>query len=177
MRKLKMDDLNRISVEEFRASKKIPIIIVLENIRSMHNVGSVFRTADAFLLAGVYLCGYTPCPPHRDIQKTALGATDSVSWKYFQHSTTAIETLKEDGFRIIAVEQVEGSTPLQQVTRNEKENAKLAVILGNEVTGVDERVLSLCDEYIEIPQLGSKHSLNIAVAAGIVLWELVRGKI
>ncbi|HLX93135.1 MAG TPA: TrmH family RNA methyltransferase, partial [Puia sp.] len=133
-----------------------------------------FRTADAFLLSGVYLCGYTPCPPHRDIQKTALGATESVSWKYFQHSTSAIATLKEDGYRIMAVEQVEASTPLQRVIRDEKENEKLAVIFGNEVTGVDERVLLLCDQCIEIPQLGSKHSLNISVAAGIVLWELVR---
>src|SRR5579863_10145671 len=145
MRKLSMEELNRKSVDEFKLADKMPVTIVLDNVRSMHNVGSVFRTADAFLMSGIYLCGYTPCPPHRDIQKTALGATESVSWKYFQHSTSAIATLKEDGYRIMAVEQVEASTPLQRVIRDEKENAKLAVIFGNEVTGVDERVLLLCD--------------------------------
>jgi 23S rRNA (guanosine2251-2'-O)-methyltransferase len=173
MRKLSMDELNRKSVHEFKASDKIPIIVVLDNIRSMHNVGSVFRTADAFLLQGMYLCGYTPQPPHRDIHKTALGATETVHWQYFPTAVEAVKELRDAGYRIYAVEQVENSIPLHQFNMNQQQ--PLAVIFGNEVSGVSADVLPLCDGSIEIPQLGMKHSLNISVAAGIVLWELVRG--
>jgi 23S rRNA (guanosine2251-2'-O)-methyltransferase len=175
MRKLSMDELNRKSVHEFKTSEKIPIVVVLDNIRSMHNVGSVFRTADAFLLQGMYLCGYTPQPPHRDIHKTALGATETVHWKYFASTTEAVKQLKEAGYTIFAIEQVENSIPLHQFRLNQQ--GPLAVVFGNEVSGVDTEVLKLCNGCIEIPQLGMKHSLNISVAAGIVLWELVRSSI
>jgi 23S rRNA (guanosine2251-2'-O)-methyltransferase len=172
MRKLGMDELNRKSVTEFKDSQKIPVIIVMDNIRSMHNVGSVFRTADAFLMQGIYLCGYTPQPPHRDINKTALGATETVDWKYFSTTVEAVRSLREDGYKILAIEQVENSVPLNQVSA--KNSEKLAVVFGNEVSGVDAEVLSLCHGSIEIPQMGMKHSLNISVAAGIVLWELFK---
>ena len=170
MRKLSLGELNRKSVNEFKKSGKTPIVVVLDNIRSMHNVGSVFRTADAFLLSGLYLCGYTPCPPHRDIHKTALGATETVDWKYFDSGMSAIQSLKAEGFKIIAVEQVENSIPLHDFAHHPE--SQLAVIFGNEVTGIDEALLELCDCFIEIPQFGMKHSLNISVAAGIVLWAL-----
>ncbi len=175
MRKLSMDELNRKSVDEFKVSKKNPITIVLDNIRSMHNVGSVFRTADAFLLERIYLCGYTPQPPHRDINKTALGATETVNWKYFDSAVIAIIGLKNEGYKIVAVEQVENSIALNRFVLND--NEKIAVIFGNEVSGVGDDVLKLCNGCIEIPQLGMKHSLNISVAAGIVIWELVRKKL
>ena len=172
-----MDELNRKSVDEFRQSEKTPVIVVLDNIRSMHNVGSVFRTADAFLLRGVYLCGYTPQPPHRDIHKTALGATETVNWKYFATTAEAIAGLKQDGYKVYAVEQVEGSIPLQEFALpTAQHSGGLAVVFGNEVSGVGEAALKLCDGYVEIPQWGMKHSLNISIAAGIVLWELVRGR-
>ncbi|MHA4809893.1 RNA methyltransferase [Flavitalea flava] len=175
MRKLGMDELNRKSVPEFRLSEKTPVVVVLDNIRSMHNVGSVFRTADAFLVKGIILCGYTPQPPHRDIHKTALGATETVDWKYFSNTADAVRSLKEEGFAIFAVEQVENSIPLQEFTAYAaKLSRPLAVVFGNEVTGVGEEILPLCDGSIEIPQWGMKHSLNISIAAGIVLWELVR---
>ena len=170
-----MDELNRKSVNEFRQAQKIPITIVLDNIRSMHNVGSVFRTADAFLIQNIYLCGYTPRPPHRDINKTALGATETVEWKYFSNAEEAIRDLQSMGFKIWAVEQVDKSLSLQKFSIDMDE--KLAVVFGNEVEGVSDEVLKLCDGFIEIPQLGMKHSLNISVAAGIVLWELVRGRV
>lgn len=172
MRKLNMDELNRKSVEEFKGSEKIPVVVILDNIRSMHNVGSVFRTADAFLLKAIYLCGFTPQPPHRAIHKTALGATETVDWKYFSEAAVAVEELHREGYCIFAIEQVEKSISLHQFKTGEYE--KLAVVFGNEVTGVGENVLKLCDGSIEIPQFGMKHSLNISVAAGIVLWELVR---
>jgi tRNA G18 (ribose-2'-O)-methylase SpoU len=175
MRKLSMDELNRKSVTEFRESDKIPVIVVLDNIRSMHNVGSVFRTADAFLLQGIYLCGYTPQPPHRDIHKTALGATETVHWKYFASTQDAVQELREAGYQLWAIEQVENSIPLNSFNANQP--APLAVVFGNEVSGVDAAVIKACDGCIEIPQLGMKHSLNISVAAGIVLWELVRAKL
>lgn len=171
----KYTELNRKTVDEFREAEKFPLVVVLDNVRSMHNVGSVFRTADAFLVSGIRLCGYTPRPPHRDIQKTALGATETVSWQYAEKATDAVRKLKDEGYRIFAVEQVENSVPLQEFSYEKEE--KLAVIFGNEVTGVDAEVLTLCDGYIEIPQFGMKHSLNISVAAGIVLWEFVRRKI
>jgi 23S rRNA (guanosine2251-2'-O)-methyltransferase len=166
-----MEALNRKSVDEFHKSDKQPIVVVLDNIRSMHNVGSVFRTADAFLLQGIYLCGYTPQPPHREINKTALGATETVAWKYFPTTTGAVQLLKEEGYRVFAVEQAENSVLLQNINIPGAE--KIAVVFGNEVDGVGDDVLLLCERCIEIPQSGMKHSLNISVAAGIVLWELV----
>ena len=172
MQKLSMGELNRKSVEEFKRSEKIPVVVVLDNIRSMHNVGSVFRTADAFLLESIYLCGYTPQPPHRDIHKTALGATETVEWKYFSDQKDALKQLHGAGYRIFAIEQAKESILLQNFIF--KQDEKLAVIFGNEVSGVGDEILKLCDGCIEIPQLGMKHSLNISVAAGIVLWELVR---
>jgi 23S rRNA (guanosine2251-2'-O)-methyltransferase len=170
-----MDELNRKSVDEFKEAEKMPVVVVLDNIRSMHNVGSVFRTADAFLLRGIYLCGYTPQPPHRDINKTALGATETVHWNYTATTVEAVQQLKEDGYKVFAIEQVQNSISLNQFDMDQHE--PVAVVFGNEVTGVDEEVIKLCDGCIEIPQLGMKHSLNISVAAGIVLWELVRNKI
>src|ERR1700744_6489430 len=178
MRKLGMDELHRLSVNEFRESEKIPIIVVLDNIRSMHNVGSVFRTADAFLVRGIYLCGFTPQPPHRDIHKTALGATETVEWQYFDSTAAAVRSLREAGYTVLAVEQTEGSVALQDVCRRfsgaEGGSKPLAVVFGNEVEGVGVEALAGCDGAVEIPQWGMKHSLNISVAAGIVLWELVR---
>lgn len=169
-----MDELGRLSVDEFKQAAKNPIMVVLDNIRSMHNVGSVFRTADAFLAEGICLCGYTPQPPHRDIQKTALGATETVDWIYFPATLEAVKALKERGYKIFAVEQAEGSISLERFT---EPDAKIAIVFGNEVEGVNSAVLLLCDGCIEIPQWGMKHSLNISVAAGIVLWELVRVKV
>jgi len=174
MRKLDMHELNRKSPEAFKEAEKVPIIVVLDNIRSMHNVGSVFRTADAFLLQGIYLCGYTPRPPHRDITKTALGATETVVWKYFDTTKAAVMELKDEGYEIWSVEQVEKSVPLNKFDAS---NKKLAIVFGNEVSGVENEILQQSDGFIEIPQMGMKHSLNISVAAGIVLWELVRGKV
>jgi 23S rRNA (guanosine2251-2'-O)-methyltransferase len=174
MRKLGMDELNRKSVNEFRESEKTPVIVVLDNIRSMHNVGSVFRTADAFLLQGICLCGYTPQPPHRDIHKTALGATETVDWWYFASAAGAVRSLKEVGYGVFAVEQTEGSVPLPEFAA--RHSGPLAVVFGNEVSGVGEEALALCDGSVEIPQWGMKHSLNISIAAGIVLWELVRSE-
>jgi 23S rRNA (guanosine2251-2'-O)-methyltransferase len=175
MQKKSMHDLDRKSIEEFRNSQKTPIVIVLDNVRSMHNVGSVFRTADAFLIEAVLLCGYTPVPPHRDIHKTALGATETVTWKYFPQTLDAVEYLKKEGYGIYAVEQVTGSFLLNQLDIEPKE--KLAIVFGNEVIGVDAAVLEQCNGSIEIPQLGMKHSLNISVAAGIVMWELMRERL
>ncbi|MEI6086991.1 MAG: RNA methyltransferase [Bacteroidota bacterium] len=174
MRKLSMDELGRMSVAEFKDAKKSPIVVVLDNIRSMHNVGSVFRTSDAFRIEAICLCGYTPQPPHRDIQKTALGATETVNWIYFEHTLDAIQQLKGHGYSIFAVEQVEGSISLENFHASDK---KIAVVFGNEVEGVDADVLANCDGCIEIPQLGMKHSLNISVAAGIVLWDLTKQKL
>ena len=173
-----MDELNRKTVEEFKQSDKSPLVVVLDNVRSMHNVGSVFRTADAFLVESICLCGYTPRPPHRDIHKTALGATETVHWVYYSSTMDAINALKKEGYTIWAVEQAEGSTQLAELnwatlTWNNSIR-QIAVIFGNEVGGVDEEVLKLCNGCIEIPQSGTKHSLNISVAAGIVLWELVK---
>ncbi|HMI78204.1 MAG TPA: RNA methyltransferase [Ferruginibacter sp.] len=175
MRKLSMDELNRKSVEEFKRTEKIPVIAVLENIRSAYNVGSVFRTADAFLINAIYITGYTCVPPHKEIKKTALGAEESVDWKHFASSPEAIDSLKEEGYKVYAVEQVENSLRLQQVEFGV--NEKIAVIFGNEVSGVEQSTIELCDGCIEIPQLGMKHSLNIATAAGVVLSEIVRSRI
>jgi tRNA G18 (ribose-2'-O)-methylase SpoU len=174
MRKLGMEELGRKSIDEFKKSEKIPIVLVLDNIRSMHNVGSVFRTADAFLIESICLCGFTPQPPHRDIHKTALGATETVQWCYYPTTREAVEALQQRGYEIFAVEQVTDSIPLNQLYQEPGD--KIALIFGNEVNGVDASVLSLCKGSIEIPQAGMKHSLNVSIAAGIVLWELVRNK-
>lgn len=170
MRKLSMDELGRKSVEDFKQATKTPVIAVLDNIRSMHNVGSVFRTADAFLIEGICLCGFTPQPPHRDIHKTALGATETVHWIYKATTMEAVLELIAQGYKLYGIEQTVGSISLEQFSFGAGE--KLAIVFGNEVTGVDQEVLKLCDGAIEIPQLGMKHSLNISVAAGIVLWKL-----
>lgn len=170
MRKLKLSELNRISVEEFKHSPKTPIIIVLDNIRSLHNIGSVFRTADAFRLESLYLCGITGTPPNKEIHKSALGATESVDWKYFENILDAINILKENNYNIIVVEQVEGSIGLEELSFQPSE--KIALIFGNEINGVDEKLISLANKCIEIPQFGTKHSLNISVSVGIVVWEL-----
>jgi len=175
MRKLSMEELNRKSVEEFRQSEKLPIVVVLENIRSAYNVGSVFRTSDAFLLESIYICGYTAHPPHKEIKKTALGAEETVEWKYFKKTTEAINELRKENYRIYSVEQAINSHLLQQIKLEKYE--KLAVIFGNEVTGVEQSTIELTDGCIEIPQLGMKHSLNIATAVGVVLWEFVRTRI
>ena len=168
-----MEELNRKSVDDFKEAEKNKVIVVLENIRSMQNVGSVFRTADAFLVEAIYLVGFTPQPPHRDIHKTALGATETVSWKFFEKTNDAIAELKKSGYKVIGIEQAEGSILLHEYKKDEVE--KIALIFGNEAMGVDEETLQLCDSCIEIPQLGMKHSLNISVAAGVVLWQMTRG--
>ena len=175
VKKRSMDELNRKTIEEFKRSEKIPVIIVLENIRSMYNVGSVFRTADAFLIEAIFICGYTAQPPRKEIDKTALGATETVRWKYFSKANEAIEELRNDGFKVFAIEQVDKSISLEKFDRLDAD--KIAVVFGNEVSGVDEETILRCDGCIEIPQFGMKHSLNISVAAGIVLWEIVRTSI
>jgi 23S rRNA (guanosine2251-2'-O)-methyltransferase len=175
MRKLSMEELNRKSVEEFKQSHKMPVVVVLENIRSAYNVGSVFRTADAFLLEAIYICGYTAYPPHKEIKKTALGADETVHWKHFKNINEALEELKKEGYAVYAVEQAQNSLKLQEV--NFRPNEKIAVVFGNEVTGVEQTTIGQCDGCIEIPQLGMKHSLNVSVAAGVVLWELVRTRV
>lgn len=175
MRKLQMDELNRKTVAEFKRAEKIPLVAVLENIRSAYNVGSVFRTADAFLIEAIYLTGYTACPPHKEIKKTALGAEETVDFNYFNNAPAAIAALKGRGYKVYAVEQVEQSISLEKMTMGPDE--KVAVVFGNEVSGVEADTIALCDGCIEIPQLGMKHSLNIATAAGVVLWELIRNSI
>ena len=174
MRKLSMEELGRKSVDEFKQADKNPIIVVLENIRSAYNVGSVFRTADAFLIEAIYIIGYSAKPPHKEIKKTALGAEDSVEWKYFKTTAEAIDELKSIKYKVYAVEQAENSYKLHAA--GFKQNERIAVVFGNEVTGVEQSTIQLCEGCIEIPQFGMKHSLNIATAAGIVLWELIRSK-
>ncbi len=169
-----MKELNRKSVEEFRESAKMPIVAVLENVRSAYNVGSIFRTADAFLIEAIYLCGYTAYPPHKEIRKTALGADETVHWKHFNNVNSALEELRQQGYRIFAVEQAINSLKLDDIQQFE---GKLAVVFGNEVTGVEQTTIENCDGCLEIPQFGMKHSLNVSVAAGVVLWELVRNKL
>jgi 23S rRNA (guanosine2251-2'-O)-methyltransferase len=174
MRKLSMEELGRKSVEEFQVAPKFPVIAVLENIRSAYNVGSVFRTADAFLIEAVYLVGYTAFPPHKEIRKTALGAEETVSWKHFRNTEEAIRELRSQGYQIWAAEQTIGSKQLQNFSVGADKG--IAIVFGNEVSGVESSTLELCDGSVEIPQLGMKHSLNIATAAGVVLWELIRTK-
>jgi len=172
MRKLSLKELNRVSTDEFKAQSKTPVIIVLDNVRSGLNVGSTFRTADAFALEAVYLCGITAQPPHREILKTAIGATESMDWKYFEQSTDAVRDLQAKGYQILAVEQAEGSTMLQDFKL--KKDEKYAVVFGNEVKGVSDEVMTMIDACLEVPQFGTKHSLNISVCVGVVVWDLFR---
>jgi tRNA G18 (ribose-2'-O)-methylase SpoU len=177
MRKLTMDELNRISKAEFEQAAKTPIILILDNIRSLSNVGAFFRTADAFRIKELVLCGITACPPHREIHKTALGAEESVAWSYHEDTVECVRKLKEDGYGIFAVEQVDDSIKLGMEKRLpliEKEARGVAIILGNEIEGVQEDVLPLCDGCLEIPQYGTKHSLNVSCAASIVIWEMFK---
>ncbi len=174
MRKLKNSELNRKSVTEFKEASKTPIIVILDNIRSSNNVGSVFRSSDAFLIEKIYLCGITATPPNKDIQRTALGATDSVNWEYAEDTLTVIKKLQEDGVYVASIEQAENSILLNNFTP--PNNQKMAIIMGNEVKGVQQEVVSNSDVCIEIPQHGTKHSLNISVTCGVVLWDLL-GKI
>lgn len=169
-RKLKNSELDRKTVAEFKASKKTPLIVVLDNIRSLNNIGSVFRTGDAFLIEKIYLCGITATPPHKDIQKTALGATDAVQWEHRKDTMELVTELQEQGVKILAIEQAEEAVFLQDFTP-EKDNT-YAIVFGNEVKGVQQEVVSASDQVIEIPQYGSKHSLNISVSAGVVIWDL-----
>ncbi len=165
--------MNRLSVEEYHKSEKTPFVVVLDNVRSLYNVGSVFRTSDAFRISLVCLCGITACPPHAEIHKTALGAEDSVEWNYFEHTEDCITWLRQKGYTVYAVEQCEGSTLLNEKLKIK--NEKLAIVLGNEVKGVQQQVVDMCDDCLEIPQYGTKHSLNVSVTAGIVIWELFKG--
>jgi tRNA G18 (ribose-2'-O)-methylase SpoU len=171
MKKLSMEELERLSVEEYKEVKKSPIVIVLDNIRSLNNVGSAFRTGDAFRVEKIFLCGITGTPPHRDIQKTALGATDSVDWEYYSDPMLAITKLKAEGYQICALEQVDHSVMLNDFAPEKAK--KYALVFGNEVFGVEEEVLDACDLVLEIPQLGTKHSLNISVSMGIAVWDLM----
>lgn len=170
MRKLKVTEMGRLSLAEYKASEKQPIVVVLDHVRSLYNVGSVFRSSDAFCIEGVVLCGITARPPHPEIHKTALGAEESVEWKYFERTEDALTWLKQQGYTVLAIEQCEGSTMLQNFQR--QPGKKYAVVLGNEVKGVQQQVVDLCDGCLEIPQYGTKHSLNVSVAAGIILWHL-----
>mgnify|MGYP001193703227 FL=1 len=170
MRKLKNNELGRISVDEFKTIQKTPLIVVLDNIRSLNNIGSVFRTSDAFLIEKIYLCGICATPPNKDIHKTALGATESVAWEYVEDTLTLVEKLKAENIKVLAIEQAENSTKLN--TFYPKKNEKYAIVMGNEVKGVQQEVVNAADLCIEIPQLGTKHSLNISVTTGVVIWDL-----
>src|SRR5665647_1317844 len=172
MKKLKITEMNRLTVEEFKEEKKMPLIVVLDNVRSLHNVGSVFRTADAFLVEAVYLCGITSTPPHAEIHKTALGAENTVDWKYYEDTHQALAELKTNGYTVLAIEQAQESTMLTDLRMDSTK--KYAVILGNEVKGVQQSVVDACDGCIEIPQFGTKHSLNVSVTGGIIIWEMFR---
>lgn len=172
MKKLKLEELGRVDVATFKSTTKTPIVIVLDNIRSMNNIGSVFRSADAFAVEAVYLCGITAQPPHREIEKTALGATESVQWKYFESTHLAIQDLKQNNYLIASIEQVQNSVSLAMLAVDTQ--AKYALVFGNEVMGVDQEVINQSNMCIEIPQFGTKHSFNISVTAGIVLWEFYR---
>ena len=171
-RKLKLEELNRISIKEFQETEKIPLVIVLDNVRSQNNIGSVFRTSDAFLVKEIILCGITATPPNTEIHKTALGAEDSVNWRYFEDTIIALNTLREEGYNIYSIEQAENSLSLEALQLNKQK--KYAVILGHEVHGVMQEVINLSDGCIEIPQYGTKHSLNVSVTAGIVIWDFFK---
>ncbi len=172
MRKLLITEMNRLTVEEFKEKPKIPLVVVLDDVRSLYNVGSIFRTCDAFRVEALWLTGITACPPHVEIHKTALGAQDSVSWQYFSTAILAVEKLKEEGYEVLAIEQCQGSTLINsfKVDRSKK----YAIIFGNEVKGVNQEVINLCVGSIEIPQFGTKHSLNVSVTAGIILWKFAK---
>ncbi|MBR6179738.1 MAG: RNA methyltransferase [Prevotella sp.] len=170
MRKLRTIEMQRLTVEEFKASEKLPLVVVLDDVRSLYNVGSIFRTCDAFRVEAVYLCGITACPPHPEIHKTALGGEESVDWRYFPTAQEAVDALHQEGCFVYAVEQVEGSTMLQDLAPASAQ--RYAVVFGNEVKGVHQEVVDLCDGCLEIPQYGTKHSMNVAVTAGIVIWEM-----
>lgn len=170
MRKLRNDELDRKTIEEFKESSKIRLTVVLDNIRSMNNIGSVFRTSDALLIEKIYLCGITAKPPHKDIHKTALGATESVEWEYSKDTIRVVQKLKSEAYNVFAIEQAEDSLSLNDFNPNPAD--KIAVVLGNEVKGVDQEVVNNCNGCIELPQYGTKHSLNISVCAGIVLWDI-----
>ena len=172
MKKLAMDELNRLSVEAFQSTKKRPVVVVLDNIRSCHNIGSVFRTCDAFLIEKIFLCGITATPPNKEIHKSALDAEKSVEWVYVANTEDAVTLLSEHGYKVYAIEQVSNSIMLTDFSPSA--NEKLALVFGNEVKGVQQRVIDLCDGAIEIPQFGTKHSFNVSVSAGIVLWEIIR---
>ena len=167
MKKLSMSQLNRLTPDDFKKAEKIPVLIVLDDVRSAYNVGSIFRTADAFRVAGIYLCGISARPPHKDISKTALGATESVEWKYVEDASAAVRNLKEEGYRVFAIEQVDESISLEKY--KPEEDSKIALIFGHEVFGIQEKLLALVDGCIEIPQFGTKHSFNVAISAGIIL--------
>jgi tRNA G18 (ribose-2'-O)-methylase SpoU len=175
MRKIANEELNRLSVEDFKSATKKPLVVALDNIRSLNNIGSVFRTADAFLVEKIFLCGITATPPHREIHKTALGATESVAWEYAENTIDCITKLKNEGYKILSVEQAEGSTLLQNF-QPDFTNEKYVLVFGNEVEGVSDEVITISDYCIEIPQYGTKHSLNISVSVGIVIWELCKPK-
>ncbi|MBQ2507573.1 MAG: RNA methyltransferase [Bacteroidaceae bacterium] len=172
MHKLKITEMNRLNVEEFKHAKKIPLIVVLDDVRSLHNVGSVFRSSDAFRVECIYLCGITATPPQPDIHKTALGAEDTVEWKYFKNTLDAVQELKENGYFVYSTEQVENSVKLQNLKLDK--DRKYAIVLGNEVKGVKQEVVDNSDACLEIPQFGTKHSLNVSVTAGIVIWEFAK---
>lgn len=172
MRKLRTIEMQRLSVDEFHEAPKMPLIVVLDDVRSLHNVGSVFRSADAFRVEAVYLCGITATPPHPEIHKTALGGEDSVAWRYFPTATEAVESLHNDGFFVYSIEQVDGSTKLQNLQLDT--DKRYAVVLGNEVKGVHQEVVDMSDGCLEIPQFGTKHSLNVSVTAGMVIWEVAK---
>jgi len=169
MQKLKLDELNRVGVEEFKTQDKLPVVVILDNVRSMHNVGSAFRTGDGFAIEKMILCGITATPPHREIEKTALGATQSVDWVHYENTMDAINELRANGYEIIAIEQAAGSIMLN--TFKPDTTKKYALIFGNEVNGVSDEVMAVIDKCIEIPQFGTKHSFNIVISAGIVLWD------
>jgi len=171
MRKLKIDEMGRMNAEEFHVAEKMPLIIVMDDVRSMYNVGSVFRTSDAFRVEAIYLCGITAQPPHAEIHKTALGAEETVNWKYFPTAMEAVEALHKEGYRVLSIEQCEGSTMLQDM---QLKPGKYAIIMGNEVKGVHQEVVDASDGCIEIPQYGTKHSLNVSTTAGIVIWEVAK---
>lgn len=172
MRKLAIEELNRKSIGEFKNSGKIPVSVILDNVRSLNNIGSIFRTCDAFLIEKLYLCGITACPPHREIHKTALGATESVDWEYYENTSDIVIKLKNSGYVICSAEQAEGSTSLENMEFSGKE--RLAIVFGHEVNGVSQEIIDMSGLCLEIPQEGTKHSLNVSVSAGIILWEVFR---